>query len=257
MVLSIAMNDVHDHAINVNAVQDNFERRSKKFGERIMTKAAERRQRLRDALISAAERTIETHGLTGLKARALANEVGCAVGAIYNVVTDLDDLIIAVNSRTLAALEGDLTAAEQVSDVAQEISPVDRLVRLGTAYLTFAKAHRERWRALFEHRLPEGKSTPEQYLEDQRRLFHHVEEPLSELQPHWSSERRALVARSLFSAVHGMVMLGLEEKLQAVPSKFLREQVAFIVSAIGRGMVADPGDAAQTSRSHGLRKRAR
>src|SRR6202030_3733699 len=106
---------------------------------------------------SAAERTIETHGLGGLKARALAYKVGCAVGAIYNVVTDLDDLVIAVNSRTLAALERDLAAAEQSSDAAKDQSPVDMLVRLGTAYLAFAAAHRVRWRALFEHRLPEGK----------------------------------------------------------------------------------------------------
>ena len=73
-----------------------------------MTKTAERRQQLKDALISAAERTIETQGLSGLKARVLANEVGCAVGAIYNVVTELDDLIVAVNSRTLAALSATL-----------------------------------------------------------------------------------------------------------------------------------------------------
>src|SRR5215475_54716 len=203
-----------------------------------MTKAAERRQRLRDALISAAERTIETHGLGGLKARALAVQVGCAVGAIYNVVTDLDDLIIAVNSRTLAALERDLAAAERASDAAGEAAPVDRLVRLWTDYLTFAIGQRVRWRALFEHRLPAGKCLPEQFLEDQRRLFRYVEEPLGELQPHLSDEQRALAARSLFSAVHGVVMLGLEEKLQTVPSEILAEQVAFIVSAIGRGILA-------------------
>jgi DNA-binding transcriptional regulator YbjK len=50
-----------------------------------MPKTAERRQLLKDALISAAERTIETTGLSGLKARALAFKAGCAVGAIYNV----------------------------------------------------------------------------------------------------------------------------------------------------------------------------
>jgi hypothetical protein len=54
-----------------------------------------------------------------------------------------------------------------------------------------------------------------------------------------------------------MVMLGLEEKLQAVPAKSLREQVAFIISAIGRGLLTEPGDRLQSSRSHGPRKRAR
>jgi AcrR family transcriptional regulator len=208
-----------------------------------MAKSAERRQRLKEALVSAAERTIEIHGLGGLKARALAHQVGCAVGAIYNVVTDLDDLVIGVNSRTLAALDRDLATAEQASGAAEGAAAVDRLVRLGAAYLDFAAAHTLRWRALFEHRLPNGKPMPERYLREQTQLFRHVEEPLGELQPHLSIERRALVARSLFSAVHGMVMLGLEEKLQTVPLESLREQIALIVSTIGRGMLAEGGDA--------------
>jgi AcrR family transcriptional regulator len=210
-----------------------------------MPKTAERRQLLKDALISAAERTIETHGLSGLKARALAFKVGCAVGAIYNVVTDLDDLIFAVNYRTLAALERELAAAEQVSSLTQGPAAVDRLVRLGTAYLTFAASHKLRWRALFEHRPPQGKLRPDRYLEEQRQLFRLVEKPLGELQPHLSNERRALVARSLFSAVHGMVMLGLEEKLQTLPLASLREQVAFIVSTICCGLLAEASDTAR------------
>jgi AcrR family transcriptional regulator len=210
-----------------------------------MSKTAERRQQLKNALISAAERTIENHGLGGLKARALAYRVGCAVGAIYNVVTDLDDLVFEVNSRTLAALERHLAAAEQAAVAVEASAPVDRLVRLGTAYLAFAAAHTLRWRALFEHRPPLGKPMPDRYLDEQGKLFRLVEEPLGELQPHLSSKRRALVARSLFSAVHGVVMLGLEEKLQALPLESLREQVALIVSTIGRGMLAETADAAR------------
>ena len=69
------------------------------------TKAVARRRKLRDALITAAERTIAAEGLRGLKARELAYKVGCAVGAIYNVFDDLDDLIFAVNALTLEQLE--------------------------------------------------------------------------------------------------------------------------------------------------------
>ncbi len=48
--------------------------------------------------------------------------------------------------------------------------------------------------------------------------------------------RRALLARSLFSAAHGLVALGLEEKLQFVPLPSLREQVTTIVTALGYGL---------------------
>src|SRR5882724_5558299 len=70
-----------------------------------------RREHLRDALTDAAARAIAQYGLSGLKARALADEAGCAVGAIYNVVADLDELVLLANARTLAALEKTLGAA--------------------------------------------------------------------------------------------------------------------------------------------------
>jgi hypothetical protein len=57
----------------------------------------------------------------------------------------------------------------------------------------------------------------------------------------------------LFAAVHGIVMLGLEEKLQAIPAKSLREQIVFIVSTIGRGMTAEADDAPQRPRRLGRR----
>src|SRR3954463_12910199 len=109
------------------------------------TKAAQRRDKLRDALINAAERTIETDGLRALRARDLATEVGCAVGAIYNAVADLDELIFAVNARTLAALENTFTAAG--ADTRPPQGAIAQFVRLALAYTDFAAANRPRWRA--------------------------------------------------------------------------------------------------------------
>lgn len=199
---------------------------------------AERRQILKQSLVAAAARTIERRGLAALKARELAEAVGCAVGAIYNVVEDLDDLVLAVNSRTLASLEGALTAAgepEKGRASRGSDAAIGQLVRLSIAYLDFAAAHRSLWRAVFEHRLP--RRLPEWYLEEQMRLFGYIEEPLRMLLPGTPKGRRALLARTLFSAVHGIVTLGLEEKLHAIPPDALREQVTFVVSSIGRGML--------------------
>ena len=204
------------------------------------SKAAARRRALKAALIAAAERTIDAEGLRGLKARALAEAAGCAVGAIYNVVTDLDELVFAVNSRTLAALETKLTAAGASSAAeAGSAGAIERLVRLALAYTDFAAAQTPRWRAVFDHRLAPGREIPEWYVADQRRLFDYVEEPLKVLQPRLAPARRALLARSLFSAVHGIVVLGLEEKLELMPLPTLREQVTLLVTAIGKGLAQD------------------
>jgi len=196
-----------------------------------------RRARLRAALVAAAEGAIAREGLRGLRARALADEAGCAVGAIYNAVTDLDELVLLVNARTLAALERELVAAAGTAEnTGRPDAAVARLVRMALAYLDFAAANTSRWRALFDHRMPAGQDIPDWYRQEQQRLFDYVENLLVALQAQESRVRRALLARSLFSAVHGLVTLGLEEKLQPLPLPALREQIRFVVTAIGRGM---------------------
>src|SRR6201987_211563 len=66
-----------------------------------MSKALERREKQRGELILAAERAIAQKGLAGLTTRDLAREIGCANGAVYNLVEDVDELILRVGSRTL------------------------------------------------------------------------------------------------------------------------------------------------------------
>ena len=200
-----------------------------------VTKAATRRRQLRDALIAAAERTVAREGLPGMKARDLAHEAGCAVGAIYNVFEDLDDLIFAVNARTLDELEQTLTVAGAES-ADPHADAIRTLVHLGLAYTDYAAAHRPRWRALFDHRLPQGRAVPAWYTANLHRLFDYIEAPLRKLAPALPSDQRALLARSLFSAVHGIVVIGLEEKLQRIPLSVLREQVTLMVQAMARGL---------------------
>ena len=109
------------------------------------------------------------------------------------------------------------------------------LVRLALAYLDFAAHHRVRWRALFEHRLSEAHTLPDWYVERQQVLFAQVEGPMASLMPGLDHDRRRILARALFSAVHGVVALGLEEKLVSLPLADLRSQVAAIVRAVANG----------------------
>jgi AcrR family transcriptional regulator len=205
---------------------------------------SERRQQLGDALIRAAERAIGERGLSGLKARDLAQEVGCAVGAIYNVFADLDELVLRANLRTLAKFEAVIEASPAASKrsggAGRAEAAIADLIRLAEVYLQFASEHRLAWRALFEHRMAGGRPPPDWYMKEQVRLFRYIEEPLRALQPDLGEEGRSLLARSLFSAVHGIVSLGLDEKLLALPIGVLREQVETVVRALGRGLAATP-----------------
>jgi AcrR family transcriptional regulator len=197
-----------------------------------MSKALERREKLREALILAAEQSIAAKGLAGLKTRDLAREIGVANGAVYNLVEGVDELILRVGSRTLMRLDAALTAAESKGPTA----PNEILVRIALAYCDFAAENLELWRALFEHRMERGKPIPEWAVEQQMNLFRHIFRPLTALFPNRLPEELGVTARSLFSSVHGMVSLGLEQKLIAVPIAVLRREIATIVKATLTGL---------------------
>lgn len=198
----------------------------------------ERRGALREALIEAAETAIAAGGLAQLKARDLARAAGCALGAIYTVFPDLDALILAVNARTLDRIDRAMREAGATGEAPLDAErAIARLVELATAYLDFAVAQTGLWRALFEHRLPLGQAVPADYLALQMTLFRHIVAPLQALQPGLGEPARLMLARSLFSAVHGVVDLGLEEKLTAVPLPQLRRLVVLLATAMGRGLL--------------------
>jgi AcrR family transcriptional regulator len=201
-----------------------------------MSKALERRAKLREALIEAAERAISAKGLAGLKTRELAQEIGCANGGVYNLVEDVDELILRVGSRTLARLDASLSLAE----MSGPRTPRETLVRIAVAYCDFAAENLELWRALFEHRMQSGKSVPEWAINEQMDLFRHIYKPLAVLFPQRTPAQLGITARSLFSAVHGMVMLGLEQKLVAVPINALRSEITTLVRAMIDGLTAKP-----------------
>src|SRR5687768_11533580 len=117
----------------------------------MMSKTLEKREKQRQALIEAAERRIATNGLTLLKTRDLARDIGCANGAVYNLVEDMDDLILRVGSRTLGRLDSALTAVE-----GEGVAPAETLARIAVAYCDFAAGNTDLWRALFEHRMQPG-----------------------------------------------------------------------------------------------------
>lgn len=184
----------------------------------------------------AAESAIAAKGLSGLKARDLAAAAGCALGAIYTVFEDLDELILRVNARTLERLEAAMDAALSAAD------PAQALLALARAYLDFARREEPSWRALFEHRLPRGAPAPQWYVAARDRLFGRLEAPLGALLPGRDAAARACLARTLFSAVHGVVALGLEEKIADTPPALLDAQVESLVRLIAAGLAGEAGN---------------
>lgn len=200
-------------------------------GRRLASELVARRKlALRDRLISIAERRISEDGVASLRARDLAREAECSVGAIYNVFDDLNALVMTVNGRTFQKLGDDVSAA--VRD-AGEIAPRERLIVMSQAYLAFASGHTGLWRALFDLDMRADGPVPDWYLRELAGLFALIAEPVGALFPDQSAAERDLMVRALFSSVHGIVLLGLQRRISAVPLDQIETMIAAVLSQIG------------------------
>lgn len=189
-----------------------------------------RREQMREKFIEAARHRIAASGLHSLRARALAADVGSALGGLYNVFADIDDLILRVNSQTLAELKR--LIAERLADVTD---PRATLRALARAYLDFARRHHKLWSALFEHRLASGDHMPDWYRGEQAMLIESLIAPLRALNP--ELDRAALVvrARTFFAAVHGIVTISTEQRFIGVPDTDLDQELAHFVDILVAG----------------------
>jgi AcrR family transcriptional regulator len=188
-----------------------------------------RRDHLRGRILDAADGLIAEKGLAGLKAREVARGAGCALGAIYTAFSDLDEVILRVGLRTLARLEEELRARGEG----------EALEQLALGYLAFARREKPAWRALFDFHLPPGAPLPDWFATERDRLFNLLEAPLSRLLPDCAAEEIGRRARTLFSAVHGVVALGLEEKLGDSPGDALETELKEFVATFSRGLAAE------------------
>ena len=184
------------------------------------------RERLRANTLLVAKRIVANEGLTALQARRVAVDAGCSVGTIYNLYDGLDDLIINVNAATLEDL-GQILMAEKDRAPTAELSA--QMTSLALAYLSFALDQQPSWRAVFEHQLAKNRTVPDWYRERQSALFAIVEDLLTRYVA--DPNERSSIARALFSAVHGIVALALDQKLGDFDRNATESQIRFVVNA--------------------------
>lgn len=194
-------------------------------------KQSAKREDLKERLVQAADARIRISGLQGLRARDITADAGCALGALYNAFADLDDLVLHVNSLTLARLGVALDA-----EAARAIEPRSKLKALAHAYLSFARDNRALWAALFEHRMQPGIAAPDWYLAEQAVLIQDLVAPLAALLPELDRLALLVRARTLFSAVHGIVAISLDNRFIGLAAPDLESEVLRFVDTFVDGI---------------------
>ncbi|MCS3932706.1 AcrR family transcriptional regulator [Bradyrhizobium elkanii] len=217
--LRVNLNNVHMSSLKMNNVQEESPRDQKKNRRRLQ-------------ILEIARGIISAKGLRSLKVRDVAEAAGCSVGSVYNEFGDFDGVILTVNRETVQAL------TVRLGEVPGE-DPVRQLYGLAATYLEFFAEHANLLRSLFEHRMEDDRPYPDDILQMVMDAFALMHPPLVRLLPAADDVRIALLSRTLFSAVHGIISLGLEERMVAVPPQMLRQQVEQFVDThlAGLGIV--------------------
>lgn len=217
--LRVNLNNVHASNLKMNNVQEESLRDLKKNRRRLQ-------------ILEIARSIIASKGLRSLKVRDVAEAAGCSVGSVYNEFGDFDGVILTVNRETVQAL------TERLRGVPTE-NPVRQLYGLAETYLEFFAENANLLRSLFEHRMEDDRPYPDDILQMVMDAFALMHLPLVRVLPDADDVKIALLSRTLFSAVHGIISLGLEERMVAVPPQMLRQQVTQFLDAhlLGLGIL--------------------
>ncbi len=165
------------------------------------------REELHRMALDAARVIVARDGLRGLSTRRIAKEIGYTAGTLYQLFTNLDDLIAQMNADTLEAL------LEACAGVDTEGGPEAALQQLAARCIRFVGEHPKLWNAVFEHTLPDGRTLHERHIAAVTRLHGLTETALAPLFPPGMEDRRLHEARVLWASLYGIASLAVSGKL--------------------------------------------
>lgn len=191
-----------------------------------------------ERVLEIAAALVSEGGAPNLKARTIAQQAGIAVGSIYNLFGDLDQLHGQVNMRLLDQLgeAGERTVAKmnraKVSDTRQ------RLFAFARTYLEFVQANPVSWAALMAFS-PRRMPQPQQAVYERRldTLFELIAIELgNDAKLDMSEKQRRLAARVLWSSVHGIVTMSAGRRQQDRQDQGVWDQIDMLVTTFLKGI---------------------
>lgn len=197
----------------------------------VRDRTKEKREALRLDLLQAARELVTREGFANLSIRKITQTVGCAVGMVYAVFEDFDDLAYQMNAITLRALYQRLFAIARKSS-----NPTNAAVEMGRAYTQFSKDHPHLFRGVFEHIPAADKTRPEWYQQEVDALFALLENTIQPLFGD-NSRKAARASRVLWAGLHGICYLSQLGKLDASGSDSLSALSDSLVEHYLDGMV--------------------
>ena len=159
-------------------------------------------EQIKTMILDAAEQVVIAQGLSALKARNIAKEIGYTVGSLYMVYANMADLTLHIHARTLDAIALQL---EQSS--LSEAEPV--MESLALTYMHYGAENFKRWRYIFDDRLLAGTEVPAWYQDKIDQVLAQFEHRLATLKPEPNALEIKTTAIAIFAGVHGICAFSL------------------------------------------------
>jgi AcrR family transcriptional regulator len=204
----------------------------------------ERRQRekegLRTRILDAARELFARHGYEAVTMRRIAEAIEYSPTALYVHFKDKDALI-----RELCLSDFD-SLAVAFRKIAKEPDPLERLRKIGMAYVDFATAHPNHYQLMFMTPRPEGSQPTEEDKADRMGnpeadayafLLATVQQAIDEGRLRPELKDAHLVAQAAWAGVHGVVSLHIAKECDAwVEWRAAKKTAALVIEAFTRGV---------------------
>jgi AcrR family transcriptional regulator len=172
----------------------------------------------------------------------IAAQLKVSPGTLYNVIGDIDDIVLRVNEQTLIRLRETLLAA-----IVAGRDAMTNVFAVAEAYVDFVRAHPRRWSMLMEHSLASGKELPGWYRATLDDTVAAVDPLLRPMIPARKERQRAVAV--LWAALEGVASLAASGKLSIVNDDDPHVLVRLLVSRFLGSFQS--GDGAGTARPAG------
>ncbi|EPG0606975.1 TetR/AcrR family transcriptional regulator [Vibrio fluvialis] len=174
---------------------------------------ARRNDHTREELVSLTLKTVEeflgSHSYHELSLRKIATMIGYVPSTLVNVFGNYNLLLLHVVAQTLDELSSEAKAV-----VSQCKDPEQALYQLAYCYHDFAQKNPYRWQLIFEHNM-NGEVLPEWQAERIDTMTSMLEGLLKVIAPQRSDSEILRTSRVLWSGVHGITLLSVDDKFFA------------------------------------------
>lgn len=161
---------------------------------------------LHEQVMHACDAWLADKPIHALSLRAIAREIGCAPSTLLKLYGSFNNLLQYVNVETLARLQASIISLDANA-------PEPWLRALAHSYWQFAQNDCYRWQLLFDYPLAQEGELDQRQSDLIEALFTQVESSLKEYQPALDDLEARRLGRTLWGSVHGLVQLGLNERL--------------------------------------------